>query len=128
MGGWFGRNGDADPLTGDVWKGVHHRWADYLEPLTDKGKEYAEALRAEILRLKLKKDGNWHQYSGEGVPIFSDGTVATFSYRAWGDLLAAVWSEEENKDYAYPDFAYYADQQEERAPTDPRGYRSSDDA
>jgi hypothetical protein len=30
--------------------------------------------------------------------------VATFSYRGWGDIMAAIWSEEENKDYNYMDF------------------------
>jgi hypothetical protein len=40
----------------------------------------------------------------EGVPVFEDETISTFSYRAWGDLLSAIWSEEENKDYNYMAF------------------------
>jgi hypothetical protein len=38
--------------------------------------------------------------------MFSDGSVATFSLRGWGDLLAAVYSERDNKDYCYMDFYY----------------------
>ena len=38
------------------------------------------------------------------MPLFSDGKVATFSFRGWGDLMAAIWSEAEDKDYGYMDF------------------------
>ncbi len=80
------------------------RWKDYIEQYNEKGAEYAEALRAGVLERKLKYNGSEHQNSIEGVPVFSDGTIATFSFRAWGDLIAAVWSEEENIDYSYMDF------------------------
>lgn len=80
------------------------RWADFVDRYTDEGKVYAEALRSSILELKLRHGGDWHQEDDEGAPVFDDGTSATFSYRAWGDLLAAVWSEAENRDYSYMDF------------------------
>lgn len=91
FGGWFGRD-------------APHRWADYLARSGETIAPYAEALRAEVLRLGLKKGGDWHQEDAQGVPLFSDGTVALFSYRAWGDFMAAVWSEAENRDYQYMDF------------------------
>lgn len=80
------------------------RWKDYADIYNDKGREYAEALRAAILERELRYSGSQHQNSHDGVPVFSDGTVATFSYRAWGDLMAGVWSEHQDQDYSYVDF------------------------
>lgn len=92
LGGWFN------------FKQKGQRWKDYIENVKEEYHPYAEALRREILRRKLREGGDWHQHSEEGTPVFSDETVANFSYRAWGDLLAAVWSEEENRDYHYMNF------------------------
>lgn len=99
LGGWF----NAGHIHGPERGGVGHRWRDYIDGMEPKGVEYAEALRAEILRLGLTRGGDWHQ-GEEGTPVFSDGTCASFSYRAWGDLLAAVWSEEHDLDYTYMSF------------------------
>lgn len=76
------------------------RWKDYWEP----GQEppHLIALRDSILKRGIREGGDWHQE--EGVPVFSDGTHASFSYRAWADLLAAIWSENDNLDYRYTDF------------------------
>ena len=39
------------------------------------------------------------------TPVFDDGTVGSFSFRAWGDLMAAIWNTEENTNkYSYMDF------------------------
>lgn len=85
------------------------RWIDYVDLWKEENRVYLEALREEILEKQIKKGGFWHQHGGEGVPVFEDGKVAAFSMRAWGDLLAAIWSEAEDKDYCYADFAWYAD-------------------
>lgn len=97
MGGWFGIKG-----RGDLSK-AGHRWADYLNSLPDVGRPYAEAIRASVLEHNLRIHGDEHQ-GEEGVPLFSDGTVGTFTCRAWGDIMAAIWSEAEDKDYCYMDF------------------------
>lgn len=76
------------------------RWADYVEAVGEN--EYTLALREYIVQNEIKEGGGWHQ--DEGVPVFEDGTVASFSFRAWGDLLAAIWSEELNQDFCYMDF------------------------
>jgi hypothetical protein len=89
LGGWF-QDGN--------------RWGDYLEMLSPKEIPYYEVLRQEILKRELHEGGDWHQHSGEGVPLFSDDTVMTYSFRAWGDLLAAIWSTEYNEDFYYMDF------------------------
>lgn len=76
------------------------RWDDVFT----NANKHLNALRAEILRLGLRNGGFWHQE--EGVPVFSDGTVGTFSMRAWGDVLAATWATHEDVDYSYCDFAW----------------------
>lgn len=86
------------------WEKKGMRWKDYIEEYPDeKDKIYIEALRKEIVKNNLKFTGHVHQ-NGLGVPLFEDNTVALYSYRAWGDLMAAIWSEEENKDYCYMEF------------------------
>lgn len=89
LGGWF-QNGN--------------RWEDYTKAFKREAHPYQEALRKSIIERKLKYCGNDHEELEDGVPVFSDFTVATYSYRAWGDLMAAIWSTEENKDYSYIDF------------------------
>lgn len=79
------------------------RWKEYLETHSPKSLEYLEALRERILEEKLKVGGDEHQLNY--VPLFSDNTVATFSFRGWGDLMAAIWNEYEGKnEYCYMDF------------------------
>lgn len=81
------------------------RWKDYIETFElERDIIYIEALRYEIVNKNIKEAGSWHQNSGVGVPLFEDDTIAKYSYRAWGDLMAAIWSEQENRDYCYIDF------------------------
>lgn len=80
------------------------RWKDYVCLFTGEGIERVEALRRYIIDNKIKQGGDWHQSDVHGAPLFSDGKAATYSFRAWGDLLAAVWSEKEDKNYSYMSF------------------------
>lgn len=80
------------------------RWKHYIETYHEGVVPFYEALRNEVLRLGLKHGGDWHQNDPKGVPVFNDGTVAMFSFRAWGDLMAAIWAEHEDRDYDYMDF------------------------
>lgn len=103
----------VDTMGGWVQPGV--RWDDYLKCWPDAPKPYIEALRSEIIKIKLRKGGDWHQYSCAGVPVFEDDRVALFSYRGWGDLLAAVWNTEEvDAPYSYLDF-YMSEEEDEHA-------------
>lgn len=99
MGGWFGLDEDWSS-----WREVRHRWADYIAIWNDDVKPYVEAIRASVLKHELRFRGDEHQHSEHGCPLFSDGKTATFSYRGWGDLMAAIWSEKEDKNYCYMDF------------------------
>lgn len=92
LGGWFG------------FRKTGQRWGDYLDAWGASRHPYLEALYAEIVAQHLRTNGEWHQTDEKGVPVFSDGTAGLFSWRAWGDLQAAIWSTEEGVDYAYADF------------------------
>lgn len=69
------------------------------------GRKYAWALRNEIVAKKIRRGGFWHQEQ-EGVPVFIDGRYATYSMRAWGDLMAAIWSEVDQEAHSYVKFAW----------------------
>ena len=106
LGGWFGMK-DPD------------RWRDYLEVWHESVHPYCEAFREEVLRLSLKRGGFWHQSDKPGVPVFDDGTVPLFSMRAWGDIMAAIWSEEEATNYNYCQFAWYTAEEDAAAAPEP---------
>jgi len=92
MGDWFN------------WKEKGQRWKDYIELCEPEAVPYLEAIRSSVLEKKLKITGQQHQFIENGVPLFEDNTVALFTFRGWGDLMAAIWSEEEDIDYDYMDF------------------------
>lgn len=75
------------------------RWQDYIDELKPEQIPYAEAIRRAVVKNNIRDTGPWHQQ--QGVPLFNDETVGTFTFRAWGDIMAAIWSTEENKDYSY---------------------------
>lgn len=77
---------------------------DFFDNVNEEYKPYVEALRKEIIAKNIRFTGQEHQTAEDGVPVFSDGSVAQFSMRAWGDFLAGTWSEHEDKDYHYMDF------------------------
>lgn len=105
MGGWFnaGEFMSSSNMDGSP-KITNQRWKDYLEAFQPRVHPYLEALRRWALKYRVRKGGDWHQHSDAGTPVFSDGKIASYSYRGWGDLMAAIWSEEENVNYAYIDF------------------------
>lgn len=103
LGGWFN--------SGPTWNASGHCWQDYLASWKEVVRPYCEALRREVVRLNLRRGGDWHQQAEEGTPLFSDGKIASFSMRAWGDLLAAIWTATDGRPYNYMDF--YMDREEE---------------
>ena len=93
---------DVGGWGGDIEKG--DRWKDYIALVAADFVAYHEGLRREILARSLRRGGDWHQYSLAGVPVFNDGAIGTFSFRAWGDLMAAIWADVDGRDYSYMDF------------------------
>ena len=80
------------------------RWPDYTADVDPGWRAHFEVLRQAILARGLRRGGDWHQRAPDSVPVFDDGALATVSYRAWGDLMAAVWSEHDRRGYGYMDF------------------------
>lgn len=89
------------------------RWADFVADLDPAHVAHYEALRQAIVARGLRRGGDWHQNAPDGVPVFDDGAIASFSFRAWGDLMAAVWSGVDGRGYGYMDF--YVDSCVEKA-------------
>lgn len=90
---------------------VHgQQWPEYLAGVLPDDKVHLgiegpryEALRAAIVEGNIRCGGDEHQ--SHMVPVFDDNTVGSFSYRAWGDLMAAIWNTQENTNkYSYMDF------------------------
>lgn len=78
------------------------RWEDYIKDLQPERVPYAEAIRRAVITENIRNGGSWHQE--QGVPVFNDQTVGTFTFRSWGAIMAAIWSSEDNKDYSYMSF------------------------
>lgn len=79
-------------------------WDEYIDTWTDEAKPYYELIREYILANRIFRSGDWHQE--EGVPVFSDGTVAAMSMRAWGDMMASIYNTHFGASYSYLDFAW----------------------
>ena len=105
---WISDNdtADRDCSIGGLggWFSEGNRWEDYYDGMSDKLKPYALAIRESGIERGIRYTGHDHQNAEDGVPLFEDGTVGVFSFRAWGDFMAAIWSTEDNKDYSYMDF------------------------
>ena len=78
-------------------------WSDYIASVKENAAPYYEALRAAVLTVGLRRGGDWHQSRQNGVPVFDDGAIATFSFRAWGDLMVAIWADRDGRCYGYLD-------------------------
>lgn len=59
-----------------------------------------EAVREEIIRKGIKWTGKEMQDNPSGTPVFNNGKLGMFTWRAWGDFMAAAWAENENIDYS----------------------------
>ena len=92
MGGWFNFTEKGQ------------RWQDYLDTFGPELWVYLEAVREDIIAHHRRFSGDAHQHQGEGVPVFTDGKCLCLSFRAWGDLMAAIWSEQDQTDYSYMKF------------------------
>jgi hypothetical protein len=95
MGGWGG------------WFEKGNDWSDYIASVKENAVPYYDALREAVMTSGLRRGGDWHQSRQCGVPVFDDGAIATFSFRAWGDLMAAIWADTDGRRHGYMD--YYMD-------------------
>ena len=80
-------------------------WETYLKGIKPYVHPYLEVLRQSVIENGLRITGRKHDQEDGCTPVFSDGAWVSVSWRAWGDLMAAIWNTEENTDkYTYVDF------------------------
>ena len=105
--GWDQYDHDADTIGWmGGWFNFHEngmRWADYLTEIYPPLQQYVEAVRAKVIEDGLR-DITGARHQNGWAPKFSDGKVMRLSYRAWGDLMAAIWSEYDDEDHNYMEF------------------------
>jgi hypothetical protein len=93
------------PIIGSLGGWVKgEQWSEFIaKAVPENQRPHHEALFVAIKEQKLRFGGDIHQ--NEMMPVFSDGSVGCWSYRAWGDMLAAAWNTIENTDkYHYMNF------------------------
>lgn len=127
FGGWFGINDEKQYTDKKCNFKERHRWCNYVDRTFESTKSlcemraYLEAVRSSIINKYVSVDnarkhtGVYHQKANDGAPMFSDGKVGLFSRNAWGDLMAAIWTEvgiennleEYNKTSICTQYCYY---------------------
>lgn len=70
----------------------------------DEINELIALVRQEIYDNDYIFSGQEHQCSLTGVPVFSDGTCLRASMRAWGLIMAGIYTGPEGKQLSYMDF------------------------
>lgn len=97
---WDASRVPEDGAALDWWGGFFvegMRWKDYLANFDQELHSYLEAARKSAIENNIKATGFEHQNGGV-TPVFSDGRYFSLTLRAWGDFMAAVWSEAEDRD------------------------------
>jgi hypothetical protein len=65
------------------WGGFFQRgddWSAYIANIDKQFAPHHESLRLAIIAKGLRRGDDWHQNSQDGVPVFDDGAVGTFSF------------------------------------------------
>ena len=67
-------------------------------------REIVQLIGDEVVKNGYSFSGQEHQNALTGVPVFSDGTCLRASMRAWGQIMAAIYSAVEGVNLSYIDF------------------------
>ena len=67
-------------------------------------RQIVQLIGDEVVKNGYCFSGQEHQTELTGVPVFSDGTCLRASMRAWGQIMAAIYSAVEEVDLSYMDF------------------------
>lgn len=67
-------------------------------------REIVQLIGNEVLTHGYCFSGQEHQNASTGVPVFSDGTCLRASMRAWGQIMAAIYSAIDEVNLTYMDF------------------------
>lgn len=66
--------------------------------------EIVQLIGEEVIKYGYCFSGQEHQNASTGVPVFSDGTCLRASMRAWGQIMAAIYSVLDGVELSYMDF------------------------
>ena len=80
------------------------RWGDYVNYFKPESRPHLEELREAVIDNHIFCNSWKYQRELMACPLFDDGTSVTYSRVAWANLMAAVWSSEDDKDYTTQDF------------------------
>lgn len=67
-------------------------------------RQIVQLIGDEVVKYGYSFSGQEHQNALTGVPVFSDGTCLRASMRAWGQIMAAIYSSVEGVNLSYMDF------------------------
>ena len=67
-------------------------------------REIVQLIGDECVKNGYAFSGQDHQNAETGVPVFSDGTCLRASMRAWGQIMAAIYSAVDGIELSYMDF------------------------
>ena len=67
-------------------------------------REIVQLIGDEVVKNGYCFSGQEHQNALTGVPVFSDGTCLRASMRAWGQIMAAIYSAVDDVNLSYMDF------------------------
>ena len=90
----------------DLWdtEATVARWPEFLAQYAPEWHPDLEAVRRSVIELGIWAGGDWHQENPHGMPVVSSGHYWSSTWRAWGELLAAVWNTELSQQFTYMDF------------------------
>lgn len=67
-------------------------------------RQIVQLIGDEVVKHGYCFSGQDHQNASTGVPVFSDGTCLRASMRAWGQIMAAIYSSIDGVKLSYMDF------------------------
>ena len=94
-------------LGGDFKKGM--RWKDYINQFKDEYIADLENLKLAIVDNRIRYSAMEYRINSKpcrAIPLWDNGKIDTYTMRGFCDLMAAIWSQEDNNDYGYMDFYF----------------------
>lgn len=86
------------------WFGEEHSWQDYEEQYNEVGRPLIIELRDKLISHGISCTGQQMQEYAKCIPVWEDGTVTLYSWRGWGDLMAAVANFQDGQPHCYMEF------------------------
>ena len=82
------------------------RWRDYYTRVPIQHRARVEAIRVYVASHGLRLTGRDYERR-VAVPVFVDGSIGFFTPHGYADLMAAVWSDQDDRDYSYINYLHF---------------------